>query len=99
MLAETLNDVVTALPPFDAATARRLIDGLKLRPLLDGVRGQPAVDIDSFCAAAARFSSLIAALGEFIEEADINPILVHDQGALALDALVVPRARRHEGRH
>ena len=79
------------MPPFDAATARRLIDSLRLRPLLDGVRGRPAADIDAYCAAAARFSSLVAALGEFIAEADVNPILVHDRGAVALDALIVPR--------
>ena len=91
VLAEGLNDVVSALPPFDAATARRLIDTLRLRPLLDGVRGRPAADIDAYCAAAARFSSLVAALGEFIAEADVNPILVHDRGAVALDALIVPR--------
>ncbi len=97
VLAETLADVVTALPPFDALTARRLLDGLKLRPLLDGVRGRAAVDIDSFCTAAARFSSLIADLGEFIAEADINPMLVHDQGAVALDALVIPMGQPNPG--
>jgi acyl-CoA synthetase (NDP forming) len=91
VLAESLNDVVSALPPFDPATARRLIDSLRLRPLLDGGRGRPAADLDAYCAAAARFSSLIAALGEFIAEADVNPILVHEGGAVALDALIVPR--------
>ena len=39
---EALNDTVSALPPFDAAHARRLIDRLRLRPLLSVTRGRPA---------------------------------------------------------
>ncbi len=39
---ETIRDVAYALPPFDRATARRLVDSLRLRPLLDGLRDRPA---------------------------------------------------------
>jgi acyl-CoA synthetase (NDP forming) len=91
LLAETLGDVVSALPPFDAATARRLLNGLRLRPLLDGVRGRPAVDMDAFCAAAAGFSAMVWALADYLSEVDINPILVQENGAVVLDALVIPR--------
>ncbi|MBU2677786.1 MAG: acetate--CoA ligase family protein, partial [Gammaproteobacteria bacterium] len=36
VLAETINDVQFALPPFDAAHARRCLDRMQFRPLLDG---------------------------------------------------------------
>jgi acyl-CoA synthetase (NDP forming) len=86
---ETIRDVAYALPPFDRSSARRLLDGLWLRPLLDGLRDRPAVAIDAFCVAAERFSVLAAALGDVIDEIDINPVIVHPTGCVAVDALVV----------
>ena len=88
ILAEAIADVQFALPPFDAAHARRCVDRLRLRPLLDGVRGKPPVDIDAFCEAAARFSEMAAALGDALAEVDVNPVIVHEKGAVAVDALV-----------
>jgi acetate---CoA ligase (ADP-forming) len=89
--AETLHDVAVALPPFSDLQARRMLDRLRLRSLLDGVRGKPALDVDAFCVAAARFSSLVDALSDAIEEADVNPVIVHGTGCTAVDALVVGR--------
>lgn len=89
VLAETIDDVQFALPPFDAAHARRCVDRLRLRPLLDGVRGDPPVDVVAFCEAAARFSEMAAALRDDVMEADVNPIIVHTRGAMAVDAVVV----------
>lgn len=91
--AEVLKDAAFALPPFDAAEARRLIDRLRLRPLLDGARGAPPADIDAVAAAAACFSVLAAALGDVVEAIDVNPILVLPRGAVAVDALVVGQRR------
>lgn len=98
VLAETINDVQFALPPFDAAHAHRCVDRLKLRPLLDGVRGEPAVDVDAFCDLAARFSEMAAALGDVLMEVDVNPLIVHAKGAVAVDGLVVGRDRREADR-
>ncbi len=86
---ETIRDVAYALPPFDRMNARRLLDTLQLRPLLDGLRDRPAVDIDAFCAAAERFSIMAATLGDVFAEIDINPVIVHPDGCIAVDALVV----------
>lgn len=90
--AEVLNDAVFALPPFDAAEAMRLVGRLRLRALLDGPRGAPAADVAGFCRAAANFSVLATALGEMIETMDVNPVLVHSNGCVAVDALVRLRA-------
>jgi hypothetical protein len=98
VLAETINDVQFALPPFDAAHARHCVDRLKLRPLLDGVRGAPPADIDAFCELAARFSEMAAALGDVLMEVDVNPLIVHTNGAVAVDGLVVGRDRRERDR-
>jgi len=91
---ETIRDVVCALPPFGKATARRLLDSLQLRPLLDGLRNRPAVDIEAYCEAAERFSIMAAALGADIDEIDVNPVIVYPDGCMAVDSLVVGRARK-----
>jgi acyl-CoA synthetase (NDP forming) len=87
VLAETLNDVTFALPPFDAQHARRCLDRLRLRPLLDGVRGRPAADINAFCQLASQFSVIVDALRGELPEIDINPVIVHAQGCTIVDAL------------
>jgi acyl-CoA synthetase (NDP forming) len=94
VLAETINDVQFALPPFDAAHAGRCIARMQLRRLLDSVRGNPAVDVDDFCHTAARFSVMVHALRDVLSELDVNPVIVGETGAIAVDALVVGRDRR-----
>jgi len=87
--AETLEDVAFALPPFSAEHARRCVDRLKLRPLLDGVRGTAVADIAAFCELAAGFSAMVDVLGDVVEEIDVNPVIVHENGCTIVDALVV----------
>jgi hypothetical protein len=61
--------------------------------ILQGVRGRPPADIDALAAALARLSVIAAAHADTIESIDVNPFLVraNGQGAVALDALVIPR--------
>jgi hypothetical protein len=89
---ETIRDVACALPPFSRETALRLVNSLKLRPLLDGLRNRPAVDLAAFCTAAEQFSIMVAALGDVLTEIDVNPLIVHPGGCIAVDALVVGHA-------
>jgi len=98
VLAETINDVQFALPPFDANHARRCVDRLHLRQLLDGMRGKSATDVDSFCDIASRFSVMVYALRDVLSEIDINPVVVSEAGAIAVDAFVAGRDRREEDR-
>jgi acyl-CoA synthetase (NDP forming) len=88
---EALRDVLHALPPFDAAHARRLVARLRCAPLLTSSRHMKPLAIDSFCETAARFSGVVAALGERLEEVDLNPVIVHAEGCVIVDALVVAR--------
>ncbi len=89
--AEVLQDAAFGLPPFDAAYARSRIDSLRLRTLLDGQRGQAPCAIDAFCDFAACFSVMVHALGDALQEIDVNPVIVTRDRCLALDALVIGR--------
>lgn len=97
VLAETSNDVIFALPPFDSDFARRKLDALRLRSVLDGMRGSKPVDADAFCKMASDFSMLVELLGSGLREVDVNPVIVSDEGCIAVDALIAGGARRRGG--
>jgi acyl-CoA synthetase (NDP forming) len=86
---EALHDVVSVLPPFDATTARRLLENLEHSELLEYRRGTGLPDVDQFCEAAALFSVLVASLDDMIEEMEMNPVIVHANGCIAVDAMIV----------
>jgi len=93
VLVEVLKDRRLALPPLDEARAMRLIDRLEIRPLLDGVRGQPAADVGALARAVVALSWLAHDLGEHLDALDANPVICGPNGCVAVDALVIPRAR------
>jgi acyl-CoA synthetase (NDP forming) len=93
VLVEVLHDVTFRLAPFDEAEARRMIDEIRGRAVLDGVRGAPASDIDTLARTLSRLSILAAESADRIESVDVNPFVVFANGAMALDALIVPKAR------
>jgi acyl-CoA synthetase (NDP forming) len=93
VLVELLHDRALALPPMDDAAAHRLVDGLQIRPVLDGVRGAPPVDVGALAHALSRLSVLAADLGDRIAALDVNPVIVHPSGCVAVDALVEPATR------
>ena len=99
IMIELMKDRAFAIPPFGRKTARRLLDGLALRPLLDGKRGAPPADIARLCDALARFSVMAADLGEGLGEVDVNPLVAGPKGAIALDALVLPKAGSFRSGH
>jgi acetate---CoA ligase (ADP-forming) len=93
--AELMNDsVLYLLAPHEIITesqAQKLLEQLKAWPLLDGYRGKPKLDVDAAIQAIIGFSRMIAECGERLLEAEINPLLVmqEGQGVVAADAVVV----------
>ncbi len=85
--AEVLADTVTLVLPV---TERQVLDaarGLRLWPLLDGYRGRPRADMVAVAGIAVRLGALMLA-DAGLEEIEINPVLVRETGAVAVDALV-----------
>jgi acetate---CoA ligase (ADP-forming) len=95
IFVEALGDVVFRAAPFGLDEAHRMIRDTRAFRVLEGVRGRPPADVDALAAALARLSVIAAAHGDAIESIDVNPFLVRakGQGAVALDALVIPRKR------
>jgi len=91
VFVELFKDVTTFLPPVDPEAARGYLERLTGFAALTGARGRPAADLDALAEAIARLSVLAVSLGDLIDEMDVNPIVAHDGGAVAVDALIVPR--------
>ena len=87
--AELLGDVGVALAPLDRGEAVRLLESLQGAALLKGARGGAAVDIAAAADAAVALSQLAASRPD-IAEIEVNPLLVTPEGALALDARIIP---------
>ncbi|WP_406398219.1 acetate--CoA ligase family protein [Streptomyces sp. NBC_00879] len=83
--AELLADTAVALAPLTPERARALLLSLRHAPLLTGWRGGPPVHLDAAAAALCALSRAAAEHPE-LSELEVNPLLVHPGGALALDA-------------
>lgn len=90
---EVLRDVVFAPAPLAFDDALALIDRLQTRALLGEVRGHPASDVDALARLLVAVSEAAVLHAQDIQEIELNPVLVYPagQGAVAVDALIVPR--------
>jgi hypothetical protein len=82
---EALGDVEHLLAPATAAEVRTALDRTEV-PALARAAGVEAA-LDDLAAAAARASELVAA-EERVAELDLNPVVLTEAGATAVDALV-----------
>lgn len=82
---EVLRDSAQALPPLDELLAHRLISETRIARLLAGYRDHPPADIGAIANVLMRVSDMIVNHPE-IRELDINPLLVDENGVIAVDA-------------
>jgi acyl-CoA synthetase (NDP forming) len=85
--AEVLADTVTLILPATEAEVLAALRKLRLWPLLDGYRGRRRADVAALAALAVRLGQAMAADAS-LEEIEINPVMVREQGAVAVDALI-----------
>ncbi len=85
---EINKDRALALPPLNKFLAERLIARTKIAKALKKFRNMPAVNMDAVINILLRISEMICALPH-IQEMDINPIIVNDRNAIAVDARMV----------
>jgi acyl-CoA synthetase (NDP forming) len=91
VFVEVLHDVAFRVPPFDKSEARRMVEELKALPLLLGARGRPKADVAALVDVIMKVQRLAVDLSADVAELDINPLVVRPKGAVALDALIVPK--------
>jgi succinyl-CoA synthetase beta subunit len=91
ILVELVNEAKARLAPTDAATALNTIRSQRAFRILEGVRGKPSGDIDGLVNIVTSLSVFFAEHSKFIEQIEINPVIVRPagHGAIAADALMV----------
>jgi acetate---CoA ligase (ADP-forming) len=89
VFAELYRDTAVELAPVSVPEAVELLKRLKSAPLFDGWRGAQPVDLQKLAEAVAAVSSLLAQRPD-LAEIELNPVRVGADGAMAVDALIVP---------
>ena len=84
IFVEVYRDVSFRVIPVDRKEALGMISEIKGYPILKGIRGKKPADIDSIARVLVSVSDM--AEKENIVELDINPLIVNDSGAIAVDA-------------
>lgn len=82
--AEILDDIAWRLAPLTLQDAQEMVREIKSFPLLRGVRGEPPVDFGAIEDILLTVSQMAVDFPE-IREAELNPILLSEDGALVTD--------------
>jgi acyl-CoA synthetase (NDP forming) len=90
---EVFDDVAFRPAGLLEGEAEEMLGELRTARLLDGVRGAPAIDRVALVRAIEALDALGQAHGAALQSVDINPLVVSPDGAVAVDAVIVPRSR------
>jgi acyl-CoA synthetase (NDP forming) len=85
---EVLRDVAFRVAPLRHRDAEEMIREIQGYPLLSGARGQAPLDVGALVELLLSVSRLVTEHRQ-IQELDLNPVRVYEQGLLALDARMV----------
>jgi acetyltransferase len=85
---EIFADSQVALPPLNDYLSRELIEGTRAARFLKQFRDLPEADVAQLTEVLQRISEITCELPE-VQELDINPLLVDEDGVVAVDARIV----------
>ena len=85
---EVMKDVAVALPPLNDRLAKELISRTKIATMLGQFRNLPAVNVDALVDVLLRVSNMACEL-PWLQEMDINPLILDENGLIAVDARIV----------
>ena len=87
-MIELIDDRAMELPPLNQFLARRLIERSRVAETLGEWRGASPIDMEALEQVLLRVSEMACELPQ-LREMDINPIIVDESGAVAVDARIV----------
>jgi succinyl-CoA synthetase beta subunit len=90
IFTEVLKDVTFRVAPLEMRDALEMMDEIRARKLLDAFRGKPAVNREVLAHALINLGRIGLEIEE-VAEIDINPMIIHDDMPIAVDALVILR--------
>ena len=90
---EIYKDVAIGLLPLNQTLARRMMEETKVYQLLKGYRNLPPANIKLLEEIIVRFSRMMVDFPQ-LKEFEINPLLINENEAFALDARAVINSKR-----
>jgi len=95
ILVELVKDVVFRVLPISRSAAKKMVSEIRSAAILNGFRGEPPADrealVDLLLAVAEIMESYPA-----IQEMDLNPVIVREEGASVVDARVLLKNDRNK---
>jgi acetyltransferase len=88
IFVEVLKDVAFRVAPLAKKDIEEMIAEIKGYPLLTGIRGEKPKDIGTIKDILAKISD-IAIDNPEIKEIDLNPVIVHEEGAAIVDSRII----------
>ncbi|MEF2094227.1 acetate--CoA ligase family protein [Bacillus sp. CFBP9009] len=89
IFVEVYKDISFRIAPLSRQDALEMIEEIKGKDILTGARGKAPVDIEAIIDVLLKVSALVTDYKDFIDELDINPLLVYENGIKAADAMIV----------
>ena len=89
--AELLADTVTLVAPATRIEVAAALRRMRLWPLLDGYRGRPRADVAALVEVVMAVQAGMAGDPDLVE-VELNPVILRETGAVAVDALVRERS-------
>jgi acetyltransferase len=86
-MVEILQDRAVALPPLNAYMVEQMIAKTKAAKYIESFRQLPPVNKQALVDVLLKVSTLVSELPEILE-LDINPLIVDEHGAIAVDARI-----------
>jgi acyl-CoA synthetase (NDP forming) len=92
IFVDLMKDAATLLLPVTREEVEAALRRLRAFALLDGFRGRARAPLDRIVDAVMAVADYAAANRDRLAELDVNPLMVHEGGAVAVDALIVEAA-------
>ncbi|MCP3899275.1 MAG: acyl-CoA synthetase [Desulfobacteraceae bacterium] len=93
IMVEIMKDVTFWVLPVSSTSSKKMIEDTRSSILLDGVRGQKGYDKKSLRKLISMCSELIESYPD-IEEMDLNPVLLYEDGLDVVDARIILKQQR-----
>lgn len=99
VMVEAIGEVEYRLAPLTTVAAEEMIRNSASYRVLRGVRGAAPADVPALARVISSLSVFAAANASTIESIDLNPVIARPDGAVVVDALIVPRQVNSADQH
>ena len=95
IMVAVMKDVAFRVIPVSEYWAASMIDEIKSSVIFDGFRGRPPSDKQAIVKLIQKVSEIVQAY-PLIDEIDLNPVIVHNEGLTIVDARIILREENTE---